>query len=154
MQALRAGLADGTIDVVGTDHAPHPSEHKECEWAQAAMGMTGLETALSVVQHTMIETGLMTWADFARVTSTAAAQIGRLSDQGRPLEAGEPANIILVDPAARWTVDPAKMATMGRNSPFAGLELPGKVVATFYKGHPTVLDGKLNTPYRESAGVS
>jgi dihydroorotase len=151
VQALRAGLADGTIDVVGTDHAPHPSEHKECEWAQAAMGMTGLETALSVVQHTMIETGLMTWGDFARVTSTAAAQIGRVTDQGRPLETGQPANIILVDPAARWTVDPAKMATMGRNSPFAGLELPGKVVATFYKGHPTVLDGKLNTPYREPA---
>ncbi|MHA7291149.1 dihydroorotase [Arthrobacter sp. MDT3-24] len=153
VQALRAGLADGTIDVVGTDHAPHPSEHKECEWAQAAMGMTGLETALSVVQHTMIETGLMTWADFARVTSTAAAQIGRVADQGRPLETGEPANIILVDPAARWTVDPAKMATMGRNSPFAGLELPGKVVSTFYKGHPTVLDGKLNTPYREPAAA-
>ncbi|RAX45841.1 dihydroorotase [Arthrobacter sp. AQ5-06] len=154
VQALRAGLADGTIDVVGTDHAPHPSEHKECEWAQAAMGMTGLETALSVVQHTMIETGLMTWADFSRVTSTAAAQIGRVTDQGRPLDAGEPANIILVDPAARWTVDPAKMATMGRNSPFAGLELPGQVVATFYKGHPTVLDGKLNTPYRESAAAA
>ena len=112
------------------------------------MGMTGLETALSVVQHTMIETGLMGWADFARVTSTAPAGIGRLTDQGRPLEAGEPANVILVDPAARWTVDPSKMATMGRNSPFAGRELPGKVVATFFKGHPTVLDGKLNTPYR------
>src|SRR5690349_9688365 len=148
VEALRAALADGTIDVVGTDHAPHPSEHKECEWAQAAMGMTGLETALSVVQHTMIETGLMSWADFARVTSAAAAKIGRLEDQGRPLEKGEPANIVLVDPAARWTVDPSAMATMGRNSPFRGMELPGKVVATFFKGHPTVLDGKLNTPYR------
>jgi dihydroorotase len=154
VQALRAGLADGTIDVVGTDHAPHPSEHKECEWAQAAMGMTGLETALSVVQHTMIETGLISWADFARVTSAAAAKIGRLEDQGRPLEAGEPANIILVDPAARWTVEPAKMATMGRNSPFKGMELPGKVVATFFKGHPTVLDGALNTPYPHAASVS
>jgi dihydroorotase len=153
VQALRAGLADGTIDVVGTDHAPHPSEHKECEWAQAAMGMTGLETALSVVQHTMIETGLISWADFARVTSAAAAKIGRLEDQGRPLEAGEPANVILVDPAARWTVEPAKMATMGRNSPFKGMELPGKVVATFFKGHPTVLDGKLNTPYPHAASV-
>ena len=148
VRALREALADGTIDVVGTDHAPHPSEHKECEWAQAAMGMTGLETALSVVQHTMIETGLMGWADFARVTSTAPAAIGQVADQGRPLEAGEPANVTLVDPAARWTVDPSKMATMGRNSPFAGRELPGKVVATFFKGHPTVLDGKLNTPYR------
>ncbi|MFP5311331.1 MAG: amidohydrolase family protein, partial [Actinomycetes bacterium] len=153
VQALRAGLADGTIDVVGTDHAPHPSEHKDCEWAQAAMGMTGLETALSVVQHAMIETGLMTWADFARVTSTAAARIGRLADQGRPIEAGEPANLILVDPAARWTVDPYRMATMGRNSPFKGRELPGKVMATFFKGHPTVLDGALNSPHPEAAAT-
>ncbi|MGO4385288.1 dihydroorotase [Specibacter sp. RAF43] len=146
--ALRAALADGTIDIVGTDHAPHPSEAKDCEWAAAAMGMTGLETALSVVQETMIETGLMTWADFARVTSTAPAAIGRLTDQGRPLAAGEPANIVLVDPGARWQVNPAAMATKGRNSPFAGMELPGKVTATFFRGHPTVLDGRLNTPYR------
>jgi len=146
VMALRAALADGTIDVIGTDHAPHPSESKECEWAQAAMGMTGLETALSVVQHAMIETGLITWADFARITSTVPATIGRLEDQGRPLAAGEPANLVLVDPAARWTVDPSTMATKGRNSPFRGLELPGAVVATFYRGHPTVLDGALNTP--------
>ncbi|NVM97926.1 dihydroorotase [Arthrobacter sp. SDTb3-6] len=146
VHALRAALADGTIDIVGTDHAPHPSEAKDCEWASAAMGMTGLETALSVVQETMIETGLMTWADFARVTSTTPARIGRLTDQGRPLEVGEPANLVLVDPAARWTVDPQAMATKGRNSPFAGLELPGRVVATFFRGHPTVLDGALNTP--------
>ncbi|MBD8043583.1 dihydroorotase [Arthrobacter sp. Sa2BUA2] len=146
VEALRRGLADGTIDIVGTDHAPHPSEHKECEWAQAAMGMTGLETALSVVQATMIDTGLMTWADFARVTSAAPAEIGRVATQGRPLEPGEPANVILVDPAARRTVDPHKMATMGRNSPFAGLELPGVVRTNFFAGHPTVLDGVLNTP--------
>ncbi|MFB9164719.1 dihydroorotase [Arthrobacter psychrochitiniphilus] len=151
VHALRAALADGTIDIVGTDHAPHPSEAKECEWAAAAMGMTGLETALSVVQETMIETNLMTWADFARVTSTTPAQIGQLADQGRPLEVGEPANIVLVDPAARWTVDPSAMATKGRNSPFAGLQLPGKVIATFFNGHPTVLSGMLNTPYRHGA---
>ncbi|AIY00554.1 Dihydroorotase [Arthrobacter sp. PAMC 25486] len=153
VHALRAALADGTIDIVGTDHAPHPSEAKECEWASAAMGMTGLETALSVVQETMIETGLMGWADFARVTSTTPAQIGQLADQGRPLEVGEPANIVLVDPAARWNVDPSAMATKGRNSPFAGLELPGKVVATFFHGHPTVLGGLLNTPYRAGAAA-
>ena len=146
VMALRAALADGTIDVIGTDHAPHPSESKECEWAQAAMGMTGLETALSVVQHAMIETGMITWADFARITSTVPATIGRLEDQGRPLAAGEPANLVLVDPAARWTVDPNRMATKGRNSPFRGLELPGAVVATFFRGHPTVLGGALNTP--------
>ncbi|MET4003809.1 dihydroorotase [Arthrobacter sp. UYCu511] len=151
VHALRAALADGTIDIVGTDHAPHPSEAKECEWAAAAMGMTGLETALSVVQETMIETNLMTWADFARVTSTTPAQIGQLADQGCPLEVGEPANIVLVDPAARWTVDPSAMATKGRNSPFAGLQLPGKVIATFFNGHPTVLSGMLNTPYRHGA---
>ncbi|MBG6217672.1 dihydroorotase [Arthrobacter sp. CAN_A6] len=146
VQALREALADGTIDVVGTDHAPHPSEHKECEWAQAAMGMTGLETALSVVQHAMIETGLMDWEGFARVTSAGPARIGRLESQGRPLHKGEPANVLLVDPAARWTVEPHKMATKGRNSPFAGTVLPGRVIATFYRGHPTVLDGALNSP--------
>ncbi|GAB4100129.1 dihydroorotase [Sinomonas halotolerans] len=144
--ALRAALADGTIDVVGTDHAPHPSEHKECEWAQAAMGMTGLETALSVVQKTMVETGLMDWRGVARAMSEIPARIGRVADQGRPLEAGEPANIVLVDPAARWTVDPGAQATKGRNSPFAGRELPGRVVATFFGGHPTVLDGALHSP--------
>ena len=151
MQALRRGLADGTIDIVGTDHAPHPSEHKECEWAQAAMGMTGLETALSVVQATMIDTGLMDWAGFARVTSATPARIGGVTTQGRPLERGEPANVILVDPAARRTVDPHKMATMGKNSPYAGLELPGQVRATFYAGHPTVLEGALNGPRAAAA---
>lgn len=151
VHALRAALADGTIDIVGTDHAPHPSEAKECEWASAAMGMTGLETALSVVQDSMIETGLMTWEDFARVTSVTPARIGLVEDQGRPLEVGEPANLVLVDPAARWNVDPYAMATKGRNSPFAGMELPGKVVATIYKGHATVLNGKLNSPYRHAA---
>ena len=154
VEALRAGLADGTIDIVGTDHAPHPSEHKECEWAQAAMGMTGLETALSVVQHTMIDTGLMDWEGFARVTSVAPAAIGAVATQGRPLAAGEPANVILVDPAARRTVDPNKMATKGRNSPFAGLELPGVVQAAFYAGHPTVLDAALNTPHPVSTEES
>ena len=155
VQALRAALADGTIDVVGTDHAPHPSEHKECEWAQAAMGMTGLETALSVVQHTMVESGLMTWRDIARTMSEVPARIGRVADQGRPIAVGEPAHLTLVDPAARWTVDPAAQATKGRNSPFAGRELPGRVVATFYAGHPTVLEGALNAPHpaAEAAGA-
>ncbi|MCC3279162.1 dihydroorotase [Arthrobacter sp. zg-Y40] len=154
VQAVRRGLADGTIDIVGTDHAPHPSEHKECEWEQAAMGMTGLETALSVVQHTMIDTGLMDWAGFARVTSSTPARIGNVSTQGRPLAAGEPAHVILVNPTARRTVDPHKMASKGRNSPFAGLELPGVVEAVFYAGHPTVLSGRLNTPHPAAAKES
>ena len=146
VMALRAAVADGTIDVIGTDHAPHPAESKECEWAAAAMGMTGLETALSIVQHALVDTGLLTWADVARITSTTPAQIGRVADQGRPIAVGEPANLVLVDPAARWIVDPYAMATKGRNSPFAGMELPGSVRATFFHGHPTVLDGQLATP--------
>ncbi|KSU67962.1 dihydroorotase [Arthrobacter sp. NIO-1057] len=146
VQALRAGVADGTIDVIGTDHAPHPSESKDCEWGAAAMGMTGLETALSIVQHTLVETGLLSWADVARITSSVPAQIGRVADQGRPIAVGEPANLTLIDPAARWVVDPSAMATKGRNSPFAGMELPGAVCATFFHGHPTVLDGQLSTP--------
>jgi dihydroorotase len=117
------------------------------------MGMTGLETALSVVQLAMVETGLMGWRDVARAMSEAPARIGRDSDHGRPLAEGEPAHLVLVDPAARWTVDPAAQATKGRNSPFAGRELPGRVVATFYAGHPTVLDGALTTPHPAFAGA-
>src|SRR5690606_29611283 len=105
VEAVREGLADGTIDIVATDHAPHAREDKDCEWAAAAFGMTGLETALSVVQQTMVDTGRMTWADVARVLSAAPARIGRIDTgeraQGRPLEVGEPANVTLVDPAAR-----------------------------------------------------
>ncbi|GGL88418.1 dihydroorotase [Glutamicibacter protophormiae] len=146
VMALRAAVADGTIDVIGTDHAPHPAESKECEWGAAAMGMTGLETALSIVQHTLVDTGLLTWEDVARITSATPARIGRVADQGRPIAVGEPANLVLVDPDARWIVDPYAMATKGRNSPFAGMELPGSVRATFFHGHPTVLDGQLATP--------
>jgi dihydroorotase len=141
--ALRQALADGTIDVVATDHAPHPVEDKDCEWAVAAMGMTGLETALSVVQHTMVETGLLDWAGVAHRMAALPARIGRLDGHGRPLAVGEPANLTLVDPAARWTVDPAGMATTGRNTPFRGMQLPGRVIATFLRGRPTVLDEKL-----------
>jgi dihydroorotase len=141
--ALREALADGTIDVVATDHAPHPAEDKDCEWAVAAMGMTGLETALSVVAATMVTTGLLDWAGVAERMSAAPARIGRLADHGRPLAVGEPAHLTLVDPAARRVADPAAMATMGRNSPYRGRELPGRVVATFLGGRPTVLDGAL-----------
>jgi len=144
VEAVRAGLADGTIDTVGTDHAPHPSEDKDCEWAAAAFGMTGLETALSVVQATMVDTGRMTWADVARVMSGTPARIGRVdAEHGRPIAVGEPANLVLVDPAAHRVVDPKAQATKSVNSPYRGMELPGAVVATFLRGRPTVLDGAL-----------
>ena len=143
VEALRVGLADGTIDCVATDHAPHPTEDKECEWAGAAMGMLGLETALSVVQQTMVEPGLLSWADVADRMSVAPARIGRVAHHGPELAHGATADLTLVDPAARRTVDPADMASLSRNTPYRGMTLPGAVVATFLRGRPTVLDGKL-----------
>ena len=141
VEALRDGLADGTIDVVATDHAPHSVEDKDCEWAAAAFGMTGLETALSVVQETMVDTGRLTWADVARVLSTKPAQIGRVTDHGRPIAVGEPANLVLVDPGIRRVVVPEEQATQSVNSPFRGRELSGCVIATFLRGRATVMDG-------------
>ncbi len=151
--ALRAGLADGTIDCVATDHAPHPVEDKEAEWQAAAFGMTGLETALRVVQAAMVETGMLDWAGVADRMSVRPAVIGRLDGSvtsgagaplhGRPLAPGSPANLVLYDPLARSVIDPAQHASRSRNTPFAGMELPGQVVATFLRGEPTVLDGKL-----------
>ena len=142
-EALRAALADGTIDVVATDHAPHPLEDKDCEWAAAAFGMLGLETALSVVQETMVDPGLLTWAEVAERMSYAPARIGRVGDHGQPLEDGAPANVVLYDPSVRRVVDAAESVSLSRNTPYAGMELPGRVVATFLRGTPTVLDGKL-----------
>ena len=141
--ALRQALADGTIDCVATDHAPHPLEDKETEWAAAAFGMTGLETALRVVQEAMVETGLLDWAGVADRMSARPAAIGRLAGHGQPLAAGSPASLVLYDPAPREVVDPAAQVSRSRNTPFAGMSLPGRVVATFLRGRPTVLDGKL-----------
>ncbi|MGA9746502.1 MAG: dihydroorotase [Nocardioides sp.] len=143
VEALRAGLADGTIDVVATDHAPHPHEDKDCEWQAAAFGMIGLETALSIVQATMVDTGLLDWAGVAQRMSSKPAEIGRLSGHGRPIAVGEPANVVLYDPAATRVVDATETVSLSRNTPYAGMELPGRVVATFLRGTPTVLDGKL-----------
>lgn len=143
VMALREALADGTIDCVATDHAPHPHEDKDCEWAAAAMGMVGLETALSVVQQTMVDTGLLDWAGVADRMSARPAVIGRLAGHGRPVAAGEPANLTLVDPAYRGVVNPAGFASRSRNTPYEGRELPGRVIATFLRGRATVVDGKL-----------
>jgi len=141
--ALRQALADGVIDCVATDHAPHPLEDKESEWAVASPGMTGLETALRVVQEAVVDTGLLDWAGVADRMSARPAAIGRLTGHGHPLAAGSPANLTLYDPDARSAVDPGAHASLSRNSPFAGMALPGRVVATFLRGVPTVLDGKL-----------
>jgi dihydroorotase len=143
VEALRAALADGTIDIVATDHAPHPVEAKESEWDAAANGMVGLESALSVVHQAMIETGLLGWADVARVMSETPARIGRLGGHGAALAAGAPAELTLYDPAASARFDTDRLAGRSGNSPYLGMQLPGRVIATVHAGYPTVLDGSV-----------
>jgi dihydroorotase len=151
VDAVRDGLADGTIDIVATDHAPHPDEDKDCEWAAAAFGMIGLETALGIVQQTMVDTGRMSWKDVALRMSELPARIGRVdSEHGRPLAKGEPANLALVDPAASWTVDPAASASRSNNSPFGGVTLPGRAVATMLRGIITHAEPSLGLSPQEA----
>jgi len=140
--ALRQALAEGVIDVVATDHAPHAVEDKECEWAYARPGMLGLQTALSVVVKTMVEPGLLDWDGVADRMSRIPARIAGLTDHGHDPAPGVPANLTLVDPTARVRVDPSQLASLSRNTPYAGMDLPCQVVATFLRGEPTVLDGK------------
>ncbi|PVE69243.1 dihydroorotase [Microbacterium testaceum] len=139
--AVREGLADGTIDIVATDHAPHPAEAKACEWAAAANGMVGLESALRVVHQAMVDTGLMTWADVARVMSATPARIGRLDGHGTPVAAGQPATFTLYDPRPTRTFAVADLRGRSTNSPYLGRELPGEVRWTVRAGIPTVVDG-------------
>ena len=134
VMALREGLADGTIDIVATDHAPHPTEAKECEWQSAAFGMIGLESALSVVMQTMVETSMITWVDIVDRMSTAPARIGGYAEQGRGLGVGAPANIALFDITRSWRVDRDLVASRSRNTPFHGMELPGVVRLTMLRG--------------------
>ncbi len=141
VRAVREGLADGTIDIVATDHAPHPAEAKNCEWQAAANGMVGLESALRVVHAAMVETGLLDWDDVARVMSAAPARIGRLDGAGTPLSVGQAASFTLYDPAPtrRFSADDLRGRSV--NSPYLDRELPGEVRATFFRGTPTVVDG-------------
>ncbi|MET0424593.1 MAG: dihydroorotase [Actinoplanes sp.] len=141
--ALRQALIDGVIDVVATDHAPHAVEDKECEWAYARPGMVGLETALPVVLSVLSDLSPdHRWDLIAERMSRTPARIAGLTGHGGDLVAGAPANLTLVDPSARRVVDPAGLASRSRNTPYAGTTLPGRIVATFLRGEPTVLDGK------------
>ncbi|QYN40410.1 dihydroorotase [Pseudonocardia sp. DSM 110487] len=142
-KAMRAALAEGVIDVVGTDHAPHAAQYKDTEWAAAKPGMLGLETALSVVVHTMVEPGLLDWRGVARVLSERPAEIVGLPDQGRPIAVGEPATFALVDPDAVWTVRGAALASKASNTPFEGMRLPATVVATVLRGRVTSRNGEV-----------
>lgn len=137
LEAVRAALADGTIDMVGTDHAPHARQDKDHPFDVALPGMLGLEQALAVVMEVMVGTGRMDWPTLVERMSTAPARLGQVPGQGRPLAAGEPANLVLVDPAARATVDASASRSRSRNNPYDGRDLPDPVVATFWKGRRT-----------------
>jgi dihydroorotase len=141
VMALREALADGTIDIVATDHAPHPAETKECEWQEASFGMLGLETALSVIHKTMVETGLMDWAAVADRMSHAPARIGRYENQGQELKVGAPGHLVVMNPTVTTKVDRDLVASRSRNTPFHGMELPGQVTATIFGGS-IVFDGR------------
>ena len=137
IEALREALVDGTIDVIGTDHAPHTVEDKDHPFDVASPGMVGLEEALAVVMELFVNTGRMDWAAVVDRMSTAPARIGRLPHQGRPIAVGEPANLVLVDPARRATVDRARSASKSRNNPYHGLDLPDPVELTVWAGAVT-----------------
>lgn len=150
VDAVRRGVADGTIDIVATDHAPHSAAAKDCTWSDAAFGMVGLESALSIVQSTLVESGLLTWADVARVLSVTPARIGRVDGYDKPLQVGSVANITLVDASHREVWGHHKLAGASRNTPFSGIELPGRVISTIFRGHETVIDGAVVDEVRTS----
>ena len=141
--ALRKGLADGTIDIVGTDHAPHPTEDKDCEWQSAAFGMVGLETALSVVVKAMIETKLMSWGDLVDRMSIAPAKIAGYSRHGQILKVGAAANLTIIDTTANWIVDRNRLASKSKNTPFEGMKLPSQVLHTFLNGNQVLNNGEI-----------
>jgi dihydroorotase len=142
VEAVIAGLADGTIDAIATDHAPHAVEEKDQEFGYAPPGMLGLETALGLAITRLVEPGLIDMPRLVELLSCAPARLLGLEDQGS-LAVGSAANLVVLDPAARWTVDSASLQSKSRNTPFEGRALTGRVIHTFFEGHPTVQDGKV-----------
>jgi len=145
VHALREALADGTIDIVATDHAPHPTESKECEWQEAAFGMLGLETALSIVQKTMVDTGLMNWNQVSDRMSITPARIGGYENHGQPISVGSIANLVVINPTQKWTVDRDLVLSKSSNTPYHGHELPGVITHTFFKGYATYNQGTVSS---------
>jgi len=140
--ALREAVADGTIDIVATDHAPHPADSKDCEWGEAAFGMIGLETAAAIVKASLIDTGLIDWVRFEEILSTNPARIAGLTDQGQSIKPSSFANIVLIDPKSKYTVDSAT-ESKSSNNPYLGMELSGSIVHTIYKGTFTVKNSEI-----------
>jgi dihydroorotase len=137
VEALRDALVDGTIDIIGTDHAPHPVESKECEWQNAAFGMVGLETAFPILYTTLIKSGRISWKRAAEVMSIAPARIAGYENHGHAIEVGAPAHFAVINPTGTLTVDRAQLASKSKNTPFHGMEFEGTVVATVFNGHLT-----------------
>ena len=139
VDAVKAGLADGTLDAIATDHAPHPQEAKELPFDQAPPGMLGLETALALAMSELI----MPIEGVLALLSWQPARIAGLSGQhGGPIAEGAPANLTVIDPAAVWVVEPGRLASRSRNTPYAGRKLTGRVRHTLLRGEPVVVDAE------------
>jgi dihydroorotase len=139
--AIKVGLADGTIDAIATDHAPHVPEAKERPFEEAPPGMLGLETALALTLGELVEPGVLTLGDALALLSWRPAAIAGLDGHGGPIAPGRVANLCVVDPAVRWEVDPTRLASRSRNTPYAGRKLTGRVRHTVLRGEPVVVDG-------------
>ena len=143
VHALRQGLLDGTLDIVATDHAPHPQEAKDCEWDSAAFGMLGLETALGAVTLAMQDFPDWNWRTLAERMSTAPARIGQAHQHGRPISIGEPANVVIIDPSVERIIDPRSFASISSNSPYEAMTLPTAVTDVFLRGRHVVAGGQI-----------
>ncbi|HZR13370.1 MAG TPA: dihydroorotase [Acidimicrobiia bacterium] len=143
VDAVKAGLADGTIDAIATDHAPHTPESKERPFEEAPPGMLGLETALALTLTELVEPGVLTMQDALGALSWRPAQIAGIAERhGGPIAPKRPANLCVIDPAVTWEVDATRLASRARNTPFAGRKLTGRVRHTVLRGEPVVVDGE------------
>ena len=154
IQAIRAGLADGTLDAIATDHAPHSGEFKDQEWNQAPPGMLGLEASLAATLTELVgddalsgpgaaTSATLTLPEAIAALSTKPARSRDIEGHGGPIAEGAPANLVVFDPSATWTVDPAQTASRSRNNPYKGRTMRGRVVHTLFEGRFTVRDQKL-----------
>ena len=144
VQALREGLADGTIDIIATDHAPHPSESKECEWQEASFGMLGLESALAIANMVLVETGLLTWRGIAEKLSINPAAIAGYANHGSDLSVGKAANITIIDPKREWRVDRDLMQSRSKNTPYHGMQMRGVARDVIYRGSVVLRNGEVH----------
>lgn len=141
VHALRDGVADGTIDIIATDHAPHPLESKECEWPAAAFGMIGLESAFSIAYHSLVKSGCLSLQALVAAMTTKPAAIGALSDRMNGLTVGAPASLAVIDLDKEWVIDRAKVESKSSNTPFHGFEVVGLVESVLYQGEWVMRDG-------------